>query len=238
MVGSAAERRSFQDRATCVGRGFPPPTPEPARSSSANVARPPRTPRRPTRAQRRAKLRRILEAVERCNATRRDADRRAFLARLDRDIERADFQRYGWRSALCFSAIASFWEERQPELFADLETAREAPEPQERAPIHPQAVTGSTPSLAGEAGRPEPPPPARGHTPVRIGPIVSPGPRQRYGKRAGHGARRPDTGLVLRRHVADFLAAADNRALASMPASLPSGKGEPQDSPTVNPLRF
>jgi hypothetical protein len=80
------------------------------------------------RARRVAKLRRILEAVEGFNATRRDADRRAFLARLDRDIERADFQRYGWRSALCFSAIASFWEQREPEIFADLETALDAPE--------------------------------------------------------------------------------------------------------------
>lgn len=70
------------------------------------------------------KLRRILEVVEACNATRRDADRRAFLARLDRDIERADFQRYGWRSALCFTAIAAFWQEREPGVFDMLTSAK------------------------------------------------------------------------------------------------------------------
>lgn len=72
------------------------------------------------RARRVARLDRVLAAVEARNPTRRDADRRAFLARLEDDLDRADFQRHGWRSALCVRAIFAFWEELEPGLFDGL----------------------------------------------------------------------------------------------------------------------
>lgn len=67
-----------------------------------------------------ARLARVLQAVEQRNATRRDADRRAFAGRLATDLERKDFQRYGWRSALCAQAIFAFWESMEPGLFDDI----------------------------------------------------------------------------------------------------------------------
>jgi hypothetical protein len=72
------------------------------------------------RSRRAARLERVLEIVETRNPTRRDADRRAFLAGLDDELDRADFQRFGWRSALCARAIIAFWEELEPGLFDNL----------------------------------------------------------------------------------------------------------------------
>lgn len=72
------------------------------------------------RAIRAAKLERVIAAVEARNPTRRDADRRAFFARLDDALDRSEFQRHGWRSALCASAIFAFWEEMEPGLFEGL----------------------------------------------------------------------------------------------------------------------
>ncbi|MFQ6777670.1 replication initiation protein, partial [Cereibacter sphaeroides] len=51
------------------------------------------------------------------NPTQRDADRRLFLRRLEGDLERADFARLGWGSALNARAIFAFWEELEPGIF-------------------------------------------------------------------------------------------------------------------------
>jgi hypothetical protein len=68
-----------------------------------------------------AKLSRVLDAAARRNPTRRDADQRAFLGRLEHEIEREDFRRYGWRSALCARAIFAFWAAIEPDLFDGLD---------------------------------------------------------------------------------------------------------------------
>lgn len=56
-------------------------------------------------------------AVSRRNPTQRDADRRMFLSTLEDDLEREDFRRYGWNSALNARAIFAFWERMEPGLF-------------------------------------------------------------------------------------------------------------------------
>lgn len=69
--------------------------------------------------------RRRYEAVEvaagRRNPTQRDSDRRLFMSRLEGELEREDFRRFGWKSALNASAIFAFWEEMQPGLFDAVE---------------------------------------------------------------------------------------------------------------------
>lgn len=59
----------------------------------------------------------VEAAAARRNPTQRDSDRRLFLSRLEDELEREDFRRYGWKSALNASAIFAFWEEMQPGLF-------------------------------------------------------------------------------------------------------------------------
>lgn len=56
-------------------------------------------------------------AVSRRNPTQRDADRRMFLSTLEDDLEREDFRRHGWNSALNARAIFAFWERMEPGLF-------------------------------------------------------------------------------------------------------------------------
>lgn len=56
-------------------------------------------------------------AAARRNPTQRDSDRRLFLTRLDGELEREDFRRFGWKSALNATAIFAFWEEMHPGLF-------------------------------------------------------------------------------------------------------------------------
>ncbi|MCP1168952.1 replication initiation protein, partial [Limimaricola sp. ASW11-118] len=60
------------------------------------------------------------EATRKRNPTQRDADRRLMLGRLTGEMEREDFRRHGWESALNARAIFAFWEEMQPGLFDDL----------------------------------------------------------------------------------------------------------------------
>ncbi|QDY71703.1 replication initiation protein [Qingshengfaniella alkalisoli] len=55
--------------------------------------------------------------------TQRDADRRLFLSRLNGDLEREDFQRFGWASALNARAIFEFWEDLDPGLFDGVSTS-------------------------------------------------------------------------------------------------------------------
>ena len=72
------------------------------------------------RRQRAALMARVREIVDARNPTQRDADRRLFLSMLKGDLEREDFSRLGWASALNARAIFAFWQEVQPGSFADL----------------------------------------------------------------------------------------------------------------------
>jgi len=71
------------------------------------------------RAVRKLRFAAVEAAVARRNPTQRDSDRRLFLTRLEGDLEREDFRRFGWASALNAAAIFAFWEEMQPGIFAD-----------------------------------------------------------------------------------------------------------------------
>ncbi|MCE6959212.1 replication initiation protein [Cereibacter sphaeroides] len=66
------------------------------------------------RAERMALVRAVAESR---NPTQRDADRRLFLRRLEGELEREDFARLGWASALNARAIFGFWEELVPGIF-------------------------------------------------------------------------------------------------------------------------
>lgn len=72
------------------------------------------------RAARVARFGAVAEATRKRNPTQRDADRRLMLGRLTGEMEREDFRRHGWESALNARAIFAFWEEMQPGLFDDL----------------------------------------------------------------------------------------------------------------------
>jgi hypothetical protein len=61
----------------------------------------------------------VEAAAARRNPTQRDSDRRLFMSRLEGELEREDFRRFGWKSALNASAIFAFWEEMQPGLFEE-----------------------------------------------------------------------------------------------------------------------
>ena len=65
------------------------------------------------------RLRRILEAVKARTPIQRDADKRLFLSQVSDDSARADFERHGWMSPLNALAIAEFWKEMSPDIFAD-----------------------------------------------------------------------------------------------------------------------
>ena len=66
-----------------------------------------------------ASLARVADVAAARTPTQRDADRRAFISTLSDPLDRADFQRHGWRSALNATAICAFWEELSPGLFQD-----------------------------------------------------------------------------------------------------------------------
>ncbi|WP_118134706.1 replication initiation protein [Oceanicella sp. SM1341] len=72
------------------------------------------------KAARAARFRAVEAVAGRRNPTQRDADRRLFLGRLDGELEREDFRRFGWSSALNARAIFAFWEELVPEIFEGL----------------------------------------------------------------------------------------------------------------------
>lgn len=52
------------------------------------------------------------------NPTQRDSDRQLFMSRLTTDLDREDFRKHGWASALNASAIFDFWAELSPGLFS------------------------------------------------------------------------------------------------------------------------
>nr|WP_242652283.1 replication initiation protein [Limimaricola pyoseonensis] len=72
------------------------------------------------RAARVARFAAVAEVARRRNPTQRDADRRLFLSQIEDELEREDFRRHGWESALNARAIFAFWEEMQPGLFDEL----------------------------------------------------------------------------------------------------------------------
>ena len=72
------------------------------------------------RRERAERLARVRSVAEQRNPTQRDADRRLFLRRLEGDLEREDFARLGWASALNARAIFTFWEELEPGIFDGL----------------------------------------------------------------------------------------------------------------------
>jgi len=67
-----------------------------------------------------ARMARIREVVATRTPTQRDADRRLFASRLADPLDRADFDRQGWASALNIRAMTAFWEEMIPGLFDDI----------------------------------------------------------------------------------------------------------------------
>jgi len=67
-----------------------------------------------------ARLTRVREIADGRNPTQRDADRRIFLSRLDDELDRTDFIRHGWSSALNLRAILGFWEDMVPGIFDDV----------------------------------------------------------------------------------------------------------------------
>ena len=68
------------------------------------------------------RMERVRDVVAGRNPTQRDADRRLFLSQLESELDREDFARLGWASALNARAIFTFWEEMAPGLFDDLES--------------------------------------------------------------------------------------------------------------------
>lgn len=67
-----------------------------------------------------ARMARIREVADARTPTQRDADRRLFASGLKDPLERDDFERHGWASALNARAMAAFWEEMNPGVFDDL----------------------------------------------------------------------------------------------------------------------
>ena len=67
-----------------------------------------------------ARLARVREITLARNPTQRDSDRRLFLSQLSDPLDREEFARLGWASALNARAICAFWEEMVPGLFDDL----------------------------------------------------------------------------------------------------------------------
>ncbi|MDT1062152.1 replication initiation protein [Paracoccus sp. CPCC 101403] len=67
-----------------------------------------------------ARIDRVREIADARNPTQRDADRRMFLSRLDDELDRGDFVRHGWNSALNLRAILGFWEDMVPGIFDDV----------------------------------------------------------------------------------------------------------------------
>ena len=57
--------------------------------------------------------------VSRRNPTQRDADKRLFQSRLESELDREHFRQHGWRSALNAASIIAFWQELEPDAFAE-----------------------------------------------------------------------------------------------------------------------
>ena len=110
---SAAISRDFGDAApspAAVEAGRARETAEAARAAEDDA-------RARERAERGRRLAAVEAALARRNPTQRDAARRLMAERLDGELERADFARNGWGSALNARAVFAFWEEMEPGIF-------------------------------------------------------------------------------------------------------------------------
>ncbi|MEP4196437.1 MAG: replication initiation protein [Aliishimia sp.] len=67
-----------------------------------------------------AQLKIVQALVNARSPTQRDADKRLFMSQIEQANARADFERFGWMSALNAQAIRVFWEDLSPDAFADL----------------------------------------------------------------------------------------------------------------------
>ncbi|MFX0543561.1 replication initiation protein [Roseovarius sp. S4756] len=67
------------------------------------------------------KLGRMQAAAQARTPTQRDADKRLFANRIEDAAARADFERFGWMSALNARAILEFWHEMDPSLYDGIE---------------------------------------------------------------------------------------------------------------------
>ena len=94
-----------------------------ARADAAKRAAAEETAREAERLQRKARFAAVEQAVSRRNPTQRDADKRLFMTRLEGDLEREEFRRHGWTSALNSRAIFAFWEEMIPGIYEDSSVA-------------------------------------------------------------------------------------------------------------------
>lgn len=90
----------------------------PARYLQAAIAKPAEVAAVPKSARAR-KLAVVRDLVAARSPTQRDADKRIFVARLTDAAARQDFEMHGWMSALNAEAIFAFWEDVEPEAFAD-----------------------------------------------------------------------------------------------------------------------
>jgi len=59
----------------------------------------------------------IMDLAAAKNPTQRDADKSLFLSRLEDDLERNDFLKHGWASALNTTKMFAFWQELEPGCF-------------------------------------------------------------------------------------------------------------------------
>ncbi|MGR3570973.1 replication initiation protein [Brevirhabdus sp.] len=100
LAAAAARRRAEEEAA------------RPAQEREARIAA--------IRRARAARMERVREVVATRNPTQRDADKRLFLSGLDNDLDREDFARLGWGSALNARAIFAFWLDLVPGIFDDL----------------------------------------------------------------------------------------------------------------------
>lgn len=72
------------------------------------------------RRKRAAVMSRVNELVAERTPTQRDSDKRLFLSALKDDLDREDFARLGWKSALNAKAIEAFWSDLMPGSFDDI----------------------------------------------------------------------------------------------------------------------
>jgi len=66
-----------------------------------------------------AQLEKVLTHVASRTPTQRDADKRLFLAGLEQELDREDFARHGWKSALNVRAIFAFWADMEEGFFEE-----------------------------------------------------------------------------------------------------------------------
>ncbi len=67
------------------------------------------------------RLGRMQAAAQARTPTQRDADKRLFASGIQDAAARADFERFGWMSALNARAILKFWEEMDPGMYDGIE---------------------------------------------------------------------------------------------------------------------